>query len=184
MERSATLESLAQQGLIDLFYGDETQVCSQGYVPYGWQFPGEEVCIRSEKGHKVNVFGMISRSNQVHWTTTRQNINAQFILEQLETLSMNIEKETVLVLDCARVHTAKLIQERLPYWQRRGLYLFMLPPYSPHLNLAETLWRKIKKEWLNPKDYLENDMLSYALNRSLANVGGKLCINFSPFNLN
>ena len=180
----AALESLAQQGFIDLFYGDETHVCSQGYVPYGWQFPGEDVGILSEKGHKVNVFGMISRTNQVHWVTTKQSIDAQFILEQIEALSMHIERETVMVLDCARVHTAKLIQERLPYWQKRGLYLFLLPPYSPHLNLAETLWRKIKKEWLNPEDYLENDALSYALNRCLANLGEKLCINFSPFNLN
>ena len=178
------LEALARQGFIDLFYGDETHVCSQGYVPYGWQFPGEEICILSEKGHKVNVFGMISRSNQVRWATTQQSIDARFILEQLETLSNHIERETVLVLDCARVHTAKLIQERLPYWQKRGLYLFLLPPYSPHLNLAETLWRKIKKEWLNPEDYLENDALSYALNRCLANIGKKLCINFGPFNLN
>lgn len=127
---------------------------------------------------------MISRSNQVYWTITKHSINAQFILEQIEALSMHIEKETVLVLDCARVHTAKLIQERLPYWQKRGVYLFLLPPYSPHLNLAETLWRKIKKEWINPEDYLENDMLSYALNRCLANIGGKLYIKFSPFNLN
>ncbi len=32
-----TLEKLAEQGLIDLFYGDQTQVSSEGYVPYGWQ---------------------------------------------------------------------------------------------------------------------------------------------------
>ncbi len=178
------LEDLNQQGLIDLLYGDETRVCSQGYVPYGWQFPGEEVCIRSQKGHKINVFGMISRSNELHWVTTQQSIDAQFIVEQLENLSIGIERETVLVLDCARVHTAKRIQERIPYWQKRGLYLFFLPPYSPHLNLAETLWRKIKKEWINPEDYLENDALSYALNRCLATVGEKLGINFSPFNLN
>jgi transposase len=153
-------------------------------VPYGWQFPGEQVCIFSEKGHKINVFGMISRSNQLHWATTEQNIDTRFVIEQLEALSLGISKETVIVLDCARVHTATVIQERIPYWQKRGLYLFFLPPYSPHLNLAETLWRKIKKEWINPEDYLENDALSYTLNRCLARLGQEICINFSPFNLN
>ena len=68
--------------------------------------------------------------------------------------------------------------------KNRGLYLFLLPPYSPHLNLAETLWRKIKKEWISPEDYLENDALSYAVNRCLANLGRELSINFSPFSLN
>lgn len=184
MEGLAALERLAQQEFIDLFYGDETHVCSEGYVPYGWQFPGEDVRIDSEKGHKINVFGMIGRDNQIHYATTEQSIDAGFILQQLDRLSLCITRETVVVLDNAKVHTAKLIQERLPYWQQRGLYLFLLPPYSPHLNLAETLWRKIKKEWINAEDYLQNDALSYALNRCLANLGRELRINFSPFNLN
>ena len=49
-EQLAELEKLFEQGFVDLFYGDESQVCSTGYVPYGWQFPGEEVSIGVEKG--------------------------------------------------------------------------------------------------------------------------------------
>jgi transposase len=59
-----------------------------------------------------------------------------------------------------------------------------LPPYSPQLNLAETLWRKLKTEWLTVEDYLEQDRLFYATNRCLASVGTHLSINFSKFNLN
>lgn len=175
---------MSEKGLIDLFYGDESHVCSEGYVPYGWQFPGEDVCIKSEKGYKINCLGLISRSNQCHWTTTYDNIDALFIRQYFDDLSFKIRKQTFIVLDCARVHTAKIIKERLEYWQQRGLYIFYLPPYSPHLNIAETLWRKLKKEWIVPEDYLEKDALSYAVNRCLANVGEKLTINFSPFNLN
>ena len=103
---------------------------------------------------------------------------------ELEKLSFSIHKETVVVLDCARIHTAQLIQQRLPYWQKRGLFILFLPPYSPHLNLAETLWRKLKAEWLRPEDYLQKDDLLYAVQQSLANLGQKLTIKFSPFNLN
>ncbi|WP_156148673.1 transposase [Bacteroides intestinalis] len=28
----------------------------------------------------------------------------------------------------------------MPFWQKRGFFLFYLPPYSPHLNIAETIW--------------------------------------------
>ena len=35
----------------------------------------------------------------------------------------------------------------------RDLYVFFLPRYSPHLNKAETYWRKAKYEWLEPTDY-------------------------------
>ena len=44
--KSEKLQELVQQekdGLIDLYYGDESHICMDGYVPYGWQFRGEDV---------------------------------------------------------------------------------------------------------------------------------------------
>lgn len=153
-------------------------------MPYGWQFPGERVFIASAKGPRLNCFAMISRSNRCHWAATRQSIDADFIVGQLERLSLSIGKPSFVVLDCARIHTGKKVQERLRYWQQRGLHLLYLPPYSPHLNLAETLWRKLKAEWLNVEDYLQEDALFYATTRCMASVGTHLKINFSHFNLN
>jgi hypothetical protein len=51
------LENLSAQGWIKLFYVDESHICSEGYVPYGWQFPEEEVFVGSQKGYRLNVFG-------------------------------------------------------------------------------------------------------------------------------
>ena len=178
------LEQLAAQRQLDLFYGDESRVCSEGYVPYGWQFPGEDVCVLAQKGYHVNCFGLINRQSQCHWATTTTTITAQFVLTQLETLSCSLVRETVVVLDCARIHTSKLIQERLAFWQSRGLFVFFLPPYSPHLNIAETVWRHLKGGWLQPQDYAHADDLAYATNRCLANFGKQLVITFSPFNAN
>ena len=90
----AALEKLSKNGLIDLFYGDETHICSEGYVPYGWQFPDAKVAILVEKGHKLNCFGLISRTNEFHWATTEQNIDSCFVKEFLNNLSFNIKKET------------------------------------------------------------------------------------------
>ncbi|MFA7493298.1 MAG: transposase [Proteiniphilum sp.] len=64
------------------------------------------------------------------------------------------------------------------------MYIFFLPPYSPHLNIAETLWRKLKKEWLNPEDYFNEDSLFYAVNRCMAGLEDSLEIKFSHFNAN
>lgn len=180
----AELEKLCEQGFVDLFYGDESHVCSTGYVPYGWQFPGEAVFIPTEKGYKINIWGLISRNNQTHWLTTEKNIKANFIFTQLEELSFSIQKPTVIVLDNASIHKAHLIQQQLPFWEDRGLYVFYLPPYSPHLNIAETLWRKLKKEQLDPGDYFNKDTLFYAVNRCLAQIGKLWKINFSAFNIN
>ena len=183
-EKLQELEKLSVEGRIELYYGDETHVCSEGYVPYGWQFPDEEVCFLSEKSYKFNCFGLINRQSECKCKMTKENINTEFVLEFLEKFSFEIQQKTFVVLDNARIHKTKAIKERIPYWQNRGLYLFFLPPYSPHLNIAETLWRKLKKEWLDPPDYLSADDLAYALDRCLADMGKGQRINFSHFSLN
>lgn len=178
------LETLAESGLIDLFYGDETGVSSEGYVPYGWQFPEEKVAIYSEKSYKINVFGLISRANVCHWTISQQNIDSQCVVNHLENLSFKIKKQTFVVLDNASVHQSKLLQERIPFWQKRNLFIFFLPAYSPHLNIAETMWRVLKKFYITPEDYLEKDTLFYAVNRCMNNIGKNIKIKFSSFNEN
>lgn len=89
-----------------------------------------------------------------------------------------------MVLDNASIHQARLIQQRRAVWAQRDLQLFFLPPYSPHLNIAETVWRHLKGGWLQPQDYAHADDLAYATNRCLANFGKQLVITFSPFNAN
>lgn len=177
------LEQQSQENLIEIFYGDESSVCETGYVPYGWQFDDEQVFIPAQRGARLNCFAMISRDNKLFYKTTTESINASFILEELELFSFEITKPTIIVLDNASIHTAHKIKERLPYWQNRGLYIFYLPPYSPHLNICERVWKELKARWLKPSDYETTDLLFYAVDRALANVGQSLEINFSDFNL-
>jgi hypothetical protein len=40
------LENQYTEGLIELYYGDESHVCTSGYVPYGWQFKGGDLFIK------------------------------------------------------------------------------------------------------------------------------------------
>ena len=96
---------------------------------------------------------------------------------------MEVRKLTVLVLDNAPVHTAKLIQARRAAWEARGLFVLYLPRYAPHLNIVETLWRKLKYEWLAPHDYDTTEGLCYTVRQALAAVGTRLWINFSRFSL-
>lgn len=177
------LERLAQHDLVDLYYADESRVCPQPCVPYAWQFKDEQVFMPSAKGIGLNCFALINRANNCHFATTKSHVDGTFIVEQLDRLSFSIERVTVVVLDNAPVHSARKIQERRPFWQERGLYLFFLPPYSPHLNIAETLWRKLKYEWLQPKDYVTPDTLFYRVQLALAAVGTGLKIQFSEFNI-
>ena len=183
-EQLGELEALSQPGHRTLLYGDESHVCSAGYVPYGWQFPGENVFIAAEKGFRLNCWGLFGRDNQCQWATTTAPITAAFVVEQLDAFSWHTRGPTVLVLDNASIHTAAIVQQRRAGWEQRDLYLFFLPPYSPHLNLAETVWRHLKGGWLRPEDYAQHDDLAYATNRCRAAFGKELRIHFSPFSAN
>ncbi len=77
-----------------------------------------------------------SRANACRFETTHNAINARFIVEQLEGLSWALKRITVVVLDNAPAHVAKQVGECREVWQQRGLFLFYLPPYSPHLNIT------------------------------------------------
>jgi transposase len=152
-------------------------------VPYGWQFKDEDVFMPSAKGKGLNCFGLLARDNRFHFKTTTANLTSRFVFEYLEQFSFKLKKPTVVVLDNAPVHTAKRIQERRSIWEQRGLTLFYLPKYSPHLNIIETLWRLLKYLWLKPADYADEQTLCYQVTLALAAVGSSLAINFSDFAL-
>ena len=175
------LEDLSTQGAIDLYYSDESKVSLTPCIPYGWQFPDEEVFMPTQKGEGLNCFALLKRNNECLIETTTNNINSQFVFERLEELSTKLKKLTVVVLDNARIHHSQIIKERIKVWQAKGLYLFYLPRYSPHLNIVEILWRKLKYEWLSPSDYLDKENLFYQIRLALTSVGQDLFIKFSKF---
>ena len=178
------LEQQAEQGNIDLYYGDGTRISEEGYVPYGWQFDDEQVVVGATRGKAINCFGLISRANDFIYKNTEDNIDAQFILETLDELSLAIHKPTVVVLDNAKPHTARKVKQLFTIWQSRGLYIFYLPPYSPHLNIIERLWKEFKEGWLKPTDYQSADSLFYAVNSICAAIGRDLFMNFSEYKIN
>jgi transposase len=141
------------------------------YVPYGWRLPGKQVCVPSQRIARLNIFGMIDRDNRFEGFCTGKSVNAQKIVDFLEQFSFR--------LDNASVHRNEKIRQMRPIREKRGLLLFYIPPYSPHLNIAETLWRILKGKWIRPLDYVSTDTLSYATNRALAKLGKEIFIKYS-----
>lgn len=172
------LEQLWHNGSIDLYYGDESHLCEDAYVPYGWKFSKEDIYIPSQRGARLNCFAMVDRNCRTHWFTTTKSIDADTMIGFLDCFSLSIDRKTVIVLDNAPIHRAKKLLVLRELWEKRGLHIFFLPPYSPHLNIAEILWRMLKGKWLQPRDYITSDTLFYAANRALATMGDGLVINF------
>jgi putative transposase len=64
-------------------------------------------------------------------------------------------KPCVVVLDNAPFHTAGVVRERETAWEARGLRLYRLPAYCPHLNLIEGVWRRLKG-FLMPRRFYDS----------------------------
>ena len=83
-----------------LYYADESHVCTNGYVPYGWQFKNEDIYIPSEKAARLNIFGMITKRNQYKGFTTQESINADKIVDYLVILFQCYEEDCNCLGQC------------------------------------------------------------------------------------
>ena len=83
---------------------------------------------------------------------------------------------TVVVLDNARFHTSTKVKEKQPMWEDRGMFLRYLPPYAPHLNPIEALWKHLKSFLLPRRCYDSITQLKRAVLEAL-NLLGAIRVN-------
>ena len=80
-------------------------------------------------------------------------------------------KPCVVVLDNAPFHTSGAIRERESGWAARGLVLYRLPAYCPHLNPIEGVWRRLKRFLMPRRFYDSVDELKRAVLHALCLLG-------------
>ena len=178
-EALAELLALAAAGLIEVYFGDESGFWQNPVIARAWQFAGEEIRLLPEKGKRLSVFGLLNTDCEGKFWASEKTIHSEFVIDCLEEwLRDKNEKPRVLVLDNAKIHRSKKMRAKLAEWEEKGFYIFFLPPYSPHLNIIEILWRKMKYEWLKSEDYLSFESLTTAIKEILSNLGREYKINF------
>ena len=142
-----------------------------------------------------NVLGFLSRKSRLYFFEVQETMTAAFVIESIEALLPQLSGPTVLVLDNASVHRSKLVQAKRKEWKQKGmeakrngskkewkqkgLRLLFLPPYCPHLNLIETLWRQTKYRWLDCEAYQNFETLCRSVTDILAQVGTKYRLSFA-----
>lgn len=169
---------LYHRGLIDLYFGDESAFSMNPKLPYAWSPRGERVKIFPLRDKKINLFGLFGPDNFSLTYESQGNINSKFLIEAINDFCRHIEKPTVLVLDNAPTHRSEKFLAAVEKWMDKELYIFFLPKYSPHLNLAETFWRKAKYEWLRPTDYASFAKFKKKIKHIFTNIGLEYKIQF------
>ena len=112
-----------------------------------WSLKGHQPEISSHGGQKrQHLIGAVDPFNgQVHIAMSERLKADQFIhfLEGLIRFYHDKEK-IIIVLDNARAHHAKAVEEFLNTSGKK-IELMFLPPYSPDLNTIERVWRRLRK---------------------------------------
>ena len=170
----------AVDGEIDLFYMDQSGFGRTPYIPYAWQDRGSTIEVPCREGKRINVMGIYSlMKGTLHAEITSENITSDKVIGFLEEFSRTTKKFTVVVLDNASIHTAKAVSEKLEEWEKKNLYLYFLPTYSPELNIIEIVWRKIKYEWLPLSAFESFKSLRDSLSHILPKIGFEYNIYFA-----
>jgi hypothetical protein len=177
---------MEEAGKLKIYYADESGFSLEPCIPYGWQPPGEYVRITPVGGNRLNVFGLLSRDNDLHAFSTLGSVDTKMVMvgEPCRTIACmdefvkTITRKTLVVLDNASIHKSKKFNAKLGEWHEKGLLIFYLPPYSPHLNIIERLWWKMKYKWLKPRDYASWETLVKAVENILTSLGKGLKVDF------
>lgn len=177
-EQLQQLKQQDEQGIIDLRYFDESGFCLTPYIPYAWQMKNQTIEVETQKSERLNVVGFLNRANHLAAYTFHGNIDSQVVIACIDDFTKDINKQTVLVIDNAKIHTSDAVKAKIPEWKAKGLELFYLPKYSPELNLIEILWRFIKYEWIQFGAYKSFNHLVQYVENVIKQFGKEYQINF------
>ena len=149
------------------------------YVSITAKETGRNSNVADEKETAINIFGLMSKNNELEAYECEGSMTSAVVIAFIDDFLENRKSRTAIVLDNAPIHKSEAFKEALKRWEEQDLFIFFLPTYSPHLNLIETLWRKIKYEWLKPHDYLNCDTLCKAVTNILCKFGDQFSIKFA-----
>ena len=171
---------LEKEGFIKIYYGDESGFTMNSYLPSAWQKKGEPIAIIPNKYARINVFGLLSRDMDFYAYTLKSSVDSTVVITFIDEFikEKKFPLPTVIILDNASMHTSAEFETEMERWEDEDVYIFHLPKYAPHLNLIETLWRKIKYEWLKQHHFIGTDFFFAALDAILKKIGTEYTINF------
>ena len=177
----SALEELAQREELDLLYFDGSGFNLNPNVPYGWLPKGQTITLPAIRGKGWTVLAALNAKKEqiVEAQLYEGAATSDCIIQFFDSLSIDIQQKTIVILDNASIHKAKVVQEQQQKWKDRGLYLQFIPAYSPELNKIEIFWKQMKHDWLEVNDYLSLDALYLAIHRCINSFGSKYRISFN-----
>lgn len=182
IQRTCLYLTLANQGLIDIFFADETAFSLAPYIPYCYQKKGTQLAIPSVRTSVLKVLGFlnpITKQLVTYNLPEKTNLDSELFIKFMSDFASKITRTTIVVLDNASPHKSALTKAMFSTWEEQGLFIQFLPPRCPHLNPIEILWRRMKYSWFSVSDYRSKKRLLKKINYIFKNFGNSYDISFT-----
>ncbi len=161
------IRKLAKKEKAIIYFGDEASVRSDYHSGTTWAPVGQTPVVETTGARfSVNMISAVSAKGKLRFMTFSGKMNADKFIEFLERLIYKASRPTFLILDGHPVHKSKKVKEFVA--QTAGnLRLFILPPYSPHLNPDEWVWNWLKKHNLGKLNVSGPDQFRGSVSRCM-----------------
>lgn len=162
------LKRAAKAGEIEMAYLDEAGFSCVHPNCNAWTRKGQQHLIPAIRGQRLNVLAALMSSGDLEDCMFHGSMTGARLVSLIKEVARKYEKPITFILDNASFHTSKVVKQAKEEFEKLGVTLKFLPPYSPELNRIEKLWHTIKHHWMDVKcrtgKILETD-LSYIFQR-------------------
>ena len=137
----------------------------------------KRVAYENPQGRRVNVLAALvaeGRQQSLTWGRERGSLVAVQFVAFLSEIPRQAERPLVIVLDNGSIHVSHVVKAARTELQRRGIYLYFLPPYSPELNRIEPVFKAIKHYDLPERRYTSWTALEDAIDAAFTRYDQRL----------
>lgn len=168
----------ARAGELALCFFDESGFSPNPPIQSGWSLRGQtRHCCPVSHHYRVNVLGCLQKGVRLIWETVTHTVDRNDVIAFFDRLADQVAQETVVVLDNAPIHRCELMRNKQVEWEKKGLHLLYLPPYSPEFNAIEILWKQAKYFWRRFLALSDNE-LQQEVESLMQGFGTEYTINF------
>ncbi len=161
------IKKLAKKEKATIYFGDEASVRSDYHSGTTWAPVGKTPVVETTGARfSVNMISAVSAKGQLRFMTFNGTMNADKFIEFLKRLTYKSPNPIFLILDGHPVHKSKKVKEFVASTHGK-LRIFILPPYSPHLNPDEWVWNWLKKHNLGKLSVRGPDQFRESVNRCM-----------------
>ena len=136
-EQYPAIHARAKAEHVEIYWGDETGLCSDSQHVRGYAPKGKTPILRlNAKRASINLISAITNQGKIRFRLFDGTMKADILIDFMQRLVKDARCKVFLILDNLRVHHAKLVKAWLAE-HKDEIEVFYLPSYSPELNPDE-----------------------------------------------